>query len=296
MRPWHAAGLSLVLGVSLLPASSGARYRSSDVSIAFDDEGKGPVTCDALRVRIGGREAAVQEVLIDLPPGDALSVRADSQGGIFVQASEDGQYTARLCKAAAEPSLLAQVRPVLEGHRLSVEGPHGEKGWVGYLLVDAPADASMTLTTGNAPIKLKGVRGTYVARALNGPIEIENASATIEATTENGPIALSGSGGDVTLRAHNGPLAVELDADWRGKGLHARTENGPIALRVGSGFRSGLVVESRGQSPWACEGSLCDTMKARRGENGRTLTLGGAPAVVRLTTENGPVAIQSPEP
>ena len=294
MRACLAAALSLALGVSSLAAHSGARFRSTDLSISFDDEGPGPVDCDALRVQVGGKEASVQEVLIDLPGGDVLDVSADAQGGIYVQGTREGNYTARLCKAAADPELLGAIRPVVQGHSLSVEGPDA-KGWAAYLIIDAPADASMHLETANAPITLKKVRGSYVAEAQNGPISIEGASATIDASTLNGPIAVSRSEGDVKLRAQNGPLAVQLEDAWRGKGLDARTQNGPVALTVGSGFRSGIVLESTGHSPWDCDGPVCDDVRVSGRGDGRTFTLGGSPALVRLATVNGPVAIESSE-
>jgi DUF4097 and DUF4098 domain-containing protein YvlB len=177
-----------------------------------------------------------------------------------------------------------------------VEGPADEKRWVGYLIVDAPSDASLRVESDNAPITLKRVRGSFVAEARNGPISIEDAAGTIDAATHNGPIALTGSEGDVKLRAQNGPIAVELDREWRGKGLDARTQNGPIAVTVSSGFRSGVVVESEGHSPWDCDGPSCAGWHLEGTlSSGRTFKLGDGPALVRLVTSNGPVAIQSPE-
>jgi hypothetical protein len=153
----------------------------------------------------------------------------------------------------------------------------------------------MKVESDNAPITLKRVRGSFVAQAQNGPISIEDAAGTIEARTANGPIALSGGEGDVQLHAQNGPLAIELDREWRGKGLVGRTENGPVALSVSSGFRSGIVVESQGHAPWVCDGPSCAGWKMDGSNDGRTFRLGESPALVRLATMNGPVAIESPE-
>jgi len=295
MRILVAALLSLVL-VSPLLAHSGARHRSSDRNITFDDRGSGPLDCGALKVTFGGEAAAVQEERVELPGGE-LKVRVQEQGGIYVQHGSGSGYTARLCKAAADPALLSDVRVAQQGRSLTVEGPADEDRWVGYLIVDAPTDASLRVESDNAPITLKRVRGSFVAKAQNGPIAIEDAAGTIDASTENGPIALSGGEGDVKLRAANGPIAVELDREWRGKGLDARTQNGPLAVTVSSAFRSGVVLESDGTSPWDCDGPSCEGWKIHgTGQyGGRTFTLGDGPALVHLSTSNGPVAIQSPE-
>ena len=294
MRILVAAGLSLVLATPL-PAHLRMNQRSDDRTVTFDDRGAGPLDCRALRVEFGGKAAQVEEERVELPAGE-LKVRVQEQGGIYVQHGNGSGYTARLCKAAADPALLADVRVVSQGRSLTVDGPSDGDRWVGYLIVDAPSDASLRVESDNAPITLKRVRGSFVAKATNGPIAIEDAAGTIDAATQNGPIALSGSEGDVKLRATNGPIAVELDREWRGKGLDARTSNGPIAVTVSSSFRSGVVVESEGHSPWDCDGPSCagwhlDGTLA----GGRTFKLGDGPALVHLATSNGPVAIQSPE-
>jgi hypothetical protein len=293
MRILVAAGLSLLLATPLL-AHIRMNHRSDDRTVTLDDRGSGPLDCKALTVTFGGKEAAVEEQRVSVSAGE-LKVRVQEQGGIYVQHGGGSGYTARLCKAASDPSLLADVRVVEQGRSLTVEGPADGRRWVGYLIVDAPSDASLRVESDHAPITLKRVRGSFVARAENGPISIEDASGTIEAVTENGPIALSGGEGDVKLRAQNGPIAVELEQEWRGKGLDARTQNGPLAVTVSSDFRSGVVVESEGDSPWDCDGPSCTGWRIEGSLAGRTFRLGEGPAAVHLATSHGPVAIQSPE-
>lgn len=294
MRIVVAAGLSLLLGLSL-PAQAGSRHRHSDRMVSFDERGSSPLDCSALEVTLDGKKVEVQEERIAIPAGEILNVRVREHGGLYVQPGSGSGYTARLCKAAKDASELPSIRPSLDGRSLTVNGPTSDDDWVAYLIVDAPADASMSLESDNAPISLKRVRGSFVAKATNGPISIEDTEGTIDAATQNGPIALTGSQGDVKLRARNGPIAVELQHEWRGKGLDARTENGPVALTVSSSFRSGVVVESEGHSPFACDGPSCDGWKIDGHGRGRTYTLGTSPALVRLSTSNGPVAISSPE-
>lgn len=294
MRVLAVAGLSLVLATPSL-AHMRINHDSGDRTVTLDDRGSGPLDCGDLKVQFGHKEATVQEQRVDISSGE-LKVRVQEHGGIYVQQGSGSGYTARLCKAATDAALLADVRVVQQGRSLTVEGPADEDRWVGYLIVDAPADASLRVESDNAPITLKRVRGSFVAKAQNGPIAIEDAAGTIDAATHNGPIAISGSEGDVKLRAQNGPIAVELDREWRGKGLDARTQNGPIAVTVSSSFRSGVVVESEGHSPWDCDGPSCAGwhLGGTLGDT-RTFKLGEGTALVHLATSNGPVAIQSPE-
>ena len=197
------------LSLGLTPLSvAGGRYGSSDFTMSIDDEGKGPVDCSALTVTIDGKRTTVQEERIDIPAGDVLNVRTREHGGIHVQQGSGAGYTARLCKAAIDPATTSAIRARLQERTLTVEGPSDGDRWAGYLIIDAPADASMKLESTNAPITLKRVQGSFVAKAQNGPISIEDAAGTIDAATQNGPIALSGSEGDVKLRAQNGPVAV----------------------------------------------------------------------------------------
>jgi len=293
MRILVAAGLSLVLATPSL-AHLRMNHHSDDRTVTLDDRGAGPLDCGALSVEFGGKKATVEEERVDLPAGE-LKVRVQEDGGIYVQHGSGSGYTAHLCKAAADPDLLRDVRVAQSGRSLTVEGPSHAERWVGYLIVDAPSDASLHVESDSAPITLKRVRGSFVAKATNGPIAIEDAAGTIDAATQNGPIALSGGEGDVKLRAQNGPIAVELDREWRGKGLDARTDNGPIAVTVSSSFRSGVVVESEGHSPWDCDGPSCTGWRIEGNLDRRTFKLGEGPVVVHLATSNGPVAIQSPE-
>jgi hypothetical protein len=96
----------------------------------------------------------------------------------------------------------------------------------------------------------------------------------------------------VKVSTQNGPIGVSLTGSaWSGDGLEARAVNGPIHLAIPEGYASGAVVESLGHSPWRCRGKAC--AEARRGddEDRRSMEIGAGPAVIRLSTQNGPVDI-----
>src|SRR5262245_46935459 len=158
MRILVAAGLALVLATPSL-----AHFRmnngSDDRTVTFDDRGAGPLDCSALKVEFGHKAATVEEQRVDLSSGE-LKIRVQEHGGIYVQPGSGSGYTARLCKAAVDPARLADVRLAQQGRSLTVEGPAPEERWVGYLIVDAPTDASLRVESSNGPVTLKRVRGS----------------------------------------------------------------------------------------------------------------------------------------
>jgi len=136
--------------------------------------------------------------------------------------------------------------------------------------------------------------GTMKLRAANGPLAIQDCSGNIEAHTTNGPIAYSGSGGDVHLTAQNGPIAIRLPNDtWNGSQLEARTINGPLALSVPDTFQSGLRVETSGHGPVSCTAGPCRNAWTDTGRSNRVMQMNGSSSTVRVSTENGPVAVHT---
>jgi DUF4097 and DUF4098 domain-containing protein YvlB len=168
--------------------------------------------------------------------------------------------------------------------------------WTAVFLIHAPKDASVNLETNNGPISVRDLGGTLKLRALNGPLAIVNCGGTVDAQTTNGPIAFTGDRGEVTLHAKNGPIALKLGSlDWNGSKLEARTINGPLAVSVPENFRSGMRLETSGHVPLSCSAAPCRNAFTDASRNGRTLQMNGTNDTIRLSTENGPVAIHSAE-
>jgi hypothetical protein len=71
--------------------------------------------------------------------------------------------------------------------------------------------------------------------------------------------------------------------------------NGPLALTLARDYESGVSVDISGHSPLVCSGGPCAVAKRTRGEGHRTLAFGGSKPLIRLSTENGPVAIRGPD-
>jgi DUF4097 and DUF4098 domain-containing protein YvlB len=153
-------------------------------------------------------------------------------------------------------------------------------------IIHAPRDASLDLEAKNGPIEVRGVNGNVKLRATNGPIAIAECGGSVEAHTTNGPIAFSGDRGEVHLNAQNGPISLKLGAEtWNGAQLEARTVNGPLAVSLPENFRSGMRLETSGHTPVSCSAAPC--------RNGRTMQMNGTNDTIRMSTENGPVAIHT---
>ena len=181
----------------------------------------------------------------------------------------------------------------IEKGRITTNGPVDEDDWTIYLLIRTPKSASVDLETTNGPISLYDMDGKLAARAQNGPISLKNFSGDAEITAVNGPISLEGSSGNVRIHTENGPISVALQGKtWSGTGLSADAKNGPMTLMVPSDYQSSFVVESTNYAPVSCKASICDNARKTWDDNHRRIEFGSTPAMIRLSTVNGPVSVR----
>jgi DUF4097 and DUF4098 domain-containing protein YvlB len=189
--------------------------------------------------------------------------------------------------------MLSQITMSVENGTVSTKGPGDEEDWTVYLLIRAPKSAAVELDTENGPISLYDVNGKLTAHAHNGPISLRNFSGDADVSAQNGPISVEGSSGNVRVRTENGPINVELKGtSWNGAGLSADAQNGPVTLSVPSGYQSGFVVETRNYTPMSCKASVCDNARKTWDEDHRRIEYGSSPAVLRLSTVNGPISVR----
>jgi hypothetical protein len=284
------ACLAFVLFLAASALSAGHR----GVSVSIDD-GRDPSRCEDLSITIDGDRAERAQETIRVPdtPGQALRVRVPDHSGIRVVGTDRNDVEVVACKAASSSANLPRISIVQRAGEISVDGP-ADDTWVAYLLIAAPRGASLDLDAESAPIGLRGLSGRVTARTVNGPISLSDCPGEIDAEAENGPIHVSGNGGNLRLRTANGPIGVALSGTaWSGAGLDASAVNGPVDLVIPAGYRSGAVVESLGHAPVRCVGSACAEARRTWDDRHKRIELGEGPAVVRLSTRNGPVSVRS---
>lgn len=247
-------------------------------------------SCSDISVHFGDRDVvrATEELTI---AGGPLDVEGDSNGGVTVFGTTTGSnYRVQVCKFADDAADLAGIKAVLSGRNLSVSGSGNNAS--AFLIIEAPAGSTMSVRTSNGPLSISGLTDTTLeAHAKNGPVGIKNSTGRITASSQNGPLTVSGSSGDFKLTSQNGPLSVKLDDEqWKGE-LEAASKNGPLTVSLPSNFRSGVLIESSGRSPVSCD---CDN--ARRtidDDDVQRIEFGDGPAVVRLSTVNGPLSVRT---
>jgi hypothetical protein len=181
----------------------------------------------------------------------------------------------------------------IENGKISTKGPGDEDEWTIYLLIRAPKNAAIEADTQNGPIAFYDVDGKLTAHAHNGPITLKNFSGDAEITATNGPISLEGNSGNLRVHTENGPISVALKGTtWNGAGLSADAQNGPLTLLVPSGYQSSFVVESTNYAPVSCQAAICDNARKTWDDEHRRIEYGDAPAVIHLSTVNGPVSVK----
>jgi hypothetical protein len=285
------ACLAFILFLAASALSAGHR----GVNVSMD--GRHPTRCEDLRITIDGDrgERAQETIRVPDTPGQTLRVRVPDHSGIRVVGSDRTDVEVTACKAAISGADLPRITLVQRAGEISVNGPAGEE-WVAYLLIAAPRGASLDLDAESAPIGLSGLSGRVTARTVNGPISLSDCPGEINAEATNGPIHVSGNGGNLHLRTANGPIGVALSGTaWSGAGLDASAVNGPVDLVIPAGYRSGALVESLGHAPVRCVGAACAAARRTWDEDdgSKRIELGEGPAVVRLSTRNGPVSVRS---
>lgn len=254
--------------------------------------------CNDLHIQFDGREGVMQseEKTISKAEAATLRVEAEYNGGLQVQGWDQANYSVKLCKAARPDgdaeSVLGQVKLNFSRGELRVSGPSSRRQWSAHLLIKAPRGAQMDLNVHNGPMSLFGVEGNLKVHAVNGPVTVAKCKGDLTVRAENGPISLEENSGKLDVRTQNGPITVNLDGtNWNGAGMEAHATNGPVTLHVPSGYQSGVVLESDGHGPFSCAASVCNEGRKTWDDNSKRVEFGSGPALVRVSTVNGPVSV-----
>jgi DUF4097 and DUF4098 domain-containing protein YvlB len=294
----YAAAAVLCVGALLTPPKTHAqKSRNLNISTRGDAEG-----CSDLHPTSRGELAQVNQTF-SLSKGEApiLEMNASDRGEIHVRAWDHADYSIETCKiAVADTRVEADqiARGITVSHtagNISFSGPTTDSGeWRAVFFIHAPKDAVLNLETANGPMDVKGVNGSVKLRAANGPVAVSDCGGSVDVQSKNGPIAFHGDRGDVRLAAENGPIAVHFSSDnWNGSALEARTNNGPLAVHMPESFRSAVRVETSGHAPVSCQAVQCRNAWTDTGAGKRALQMNGGNESIRLSTNNGPVAVAS---
>jgi hypothetical protein len=280
------------------PAFSHASNHGISVNIDKDEQ---ITSCDQVHMSSwNDREIARSEDRLTLPQtSSTVRVEAARNGGIYVYGWDRQDFGVLNCKAALSDEgataerKLQEIKMSFDSGQLSVQGPD-DSDWMSYLIIHAPRTSSLALTGMNGPISVYDLSGKIEVHNTNGPFAIRNSAGEISAEIRNGPISYSGSGGDVHLRAENGPVSVRLaGTSWNGKGLEARSTNGPLNLKLPNNYTSGVLVETRGYSPFSC--SRCEGARKDFDDHNKSVQFGSGDPIIRMSTVNGPVSIKTDE-
>jgi len=264
------------------------------LSVSTDD--RDVTSCDQLQMRSDNRELARSEDRLTLPAtATTVRVEAAENGGIYVYGWDRQDFGVLNCKAALSDERtkaeykLQLIKTSFEGAHLTVRGPD-DGDWTSYLIIHAPRSSSLSLKGLNGPISISNLSGKVEVQSTNGPFAIKSSAGEISAEVVNGPISYAGNGGDVHLHAQNGPIAVKLiGTSWNGRGLDAESMNGPMSLKLQNNYTSGVLVQTRGYSPFDCSG--CEGARKDFDDHNKSVQFGSGTPVVRLSTVNGPVSI-----
>jgi hypothetical protein len=283
--------MAVLVATDAWPGDTGISRYSEMVTIQGS---KGTSSCADLGINFGSGETFRSEETVRVPGRDLSIKPGDARNlGVQVVGWSGSDYEITVCRAASHAALLGGIVLEQGSGTVSLRGPDGDQ-WTAYLLVKAPAQARLGIETRNGPASVRQVDGQVVVRAANGPVRIEDVRGNVDVEAKNGPIHFQGDSGEVRLISANGPLTIDIGTSfWTGGRMEARSTNGPVSLRLPPGFSSGVVVETRGRSPFRCDAGICANAVETRGQSLRRLRLGGGPEDVHVSTSNGPMTIRT---
>jgi DUF4097 and DUF4098 domain-containing protein YvlB len=293
--------IAALLVSSTLGGSSAAFSGTPDHhSMNLSENGDRPVAdCSGLHIRFDDRAAVMNSEERSIPkPQAPLHVESEVNGGVQVQGWDRDTFSVTICKAVDTSrnnpeQIFSQIKLSVENGKVSISGPSNHDDWVVYLLVRAPKAAQLDLYAKNGPLGVYNLDAHLTAKTQNGPISLHGFSGDADISAINGPISLSGNAGKLRLHTENGPISVSLNGDaWKGSGLEADAQNGPLTLRVPKNYQSSVLVESNGNSPMSCQASVCDGARKTWDDDHRRIEFGQAPAVIHLSTVNGPIEVK----
>ncbi len=288
---------AILIAVVFAPNTQ-SQVKRARPDVYLEDEGT-VRNCNHIGVNYSDRETYWDEERHTIAGGTPVTARPSQNGGAYVYGVAGADYEVTVCKVAAGRSradaedVIRRIRVSVSGGNITAEGPSGDRDWSVFIIVGAPRGGSLDVETHNGPISFRNFSGRAVARAHNGPISLRDTTGEIRARTQNGPINVAGGGGDFQVDAQNGPIDVDLEGSrWDGKQLEGHTQNGPLTLSVPSGYVSGVRVDASEHSPVRCVVAQCREAQRTWDEPSRIQFGAGSP-VVRLSTVNGPVTVQS---
>ncbi len=302
MRRGFICGLCAAAAIFFaVPVKAGTHARNSSSTSSIRSHGH-VTSCDDIDVSYDRwQHVSRSEQTLSIPGGTAVIAHLHGSNGVSVFHGSGPNYIVHACKSAAADGdrngdeQLAAISVTQQNGEISISGPRQEDDrWNVYLIIEAPPVVSLDLSAENGPAELRDVSGKIKAHAENGPVGFDHCAGEIEGYTRNGPVSFRGSGGNLSLHTDNGPLSIELEGrKWEQGSLEGRTQNGPVSVSVEQGYTSGVVVESNGNSPFRCKAEACGQAQRTWDDEVRRVEIGSKPVVVRLSTENGPVSVQS---
>ena len=288
--------------IALIAVSStiDAQNRRTNRSVSTNVNRDRPVNnCGDIRVTFDRRPAITEETEMSLSASQVSTLRTQmSTGGIYINGWDRSEYSVKTCKAVPDDdpnatNTLREINTASNGNgQITVSGPTGGE-WTANLIMMVPRLSTLDIETRNGPLQLRDLAGNIRLNATNGPISLRNVGGVVQTTTTNGPISLVDASGDQRVAATNGPISIRLSGNrWDGPGLEASTKNGPLSVSVPDAYGSGIWIQTSDHSPLSCKSSACAGATRTLGSPD-IIRIGSGDPIVRLSTANGPLSIQT---
>jgi hypothetical protein len=249
---------------------------------------------------------------LDLPRSQVPALTLATENGAFIRVSIQGgrqdDWKLQFC-AQGEGNSEAEARGylstvamnrtgslvTLDGGRVGSIGPGGPPGGRGNLLVDAPADAPVTVDSSSGAIAVHDMDGPVRLTAPHARITILNTTGRVDAS--GGIVDFAGSNGAVMATA-------TMEADIK---ITAQRFDGKVsayAIRearvlVPKGFQTPMELTVRRAKDFICRADICKAMQSKKNGDWMVFTFAGDGGAttdhVSVQSESSTVVVDNPE-
>jgi hypothetical protein len=248
---------------------------------------------------------------LDLPRAQVAALTLAAENGAYldisIQGAKQNDWGLQFC-ARGEGNSEAEARQylstvsmsrigslvTLDGGGVGSIGPGGPPGGRGQLLMNAPADAPLTIDSSSGSIKVHDMDGPVRLSAANGRITVLNSSGRVGA---NGAIVdFAGSKGTVTLTASMEADIKIIAQRFAGK-ISAEASHEARVL-VPKGFQTPMELIVRRPKDLICRADICKNMQQKSDGWWHIYTLpgdGSATDHIRVQSQNSTVVIDNAE-
>jgi hypothetical protein len=304
-RRWFSGRSTNAADAEDLQAAPELLFAQSQSSPSCDDRTPGQPLEPGVRFVAAGqlpyRRVRREEMAVSLTEVPALTIAASPSQNVEIARHGREDWLLRFC-AYGEGNSESEARDRLQeislvrlGATVSLNGPGigATRGTGGHLIVQAPAEAPITVHASFAPVAVRNMTGPVRVTAIHARTTILNTTGKVDATAF--VVDFAGSAGTVILSAEAG-INLKLTS-LKFNGTLTAWAQFPVRVLVPEAFQTPFQAIVNRPQDFVCRTGFAANMKVERNGGLYVFTYPGngstPPDAVHLRSEHGVVVVDT---